>query len=90
MGQIEPTARLRSLSDLWSLEDPNAVLELRFALDITMQDLPNLRIIIIGEARFWIERYAEDNSLFWLWHWQEAMSDLHQHERILEYMDSKD
>ena len=43
-------------------EDMNALKEGRIAREIATQDLPSLRVIVVGEYKFWLQRMTEDND----------------------------
>ena len=57
------------------------------AHSIAHQPLPSLRVIVIGEYRFWVE-IREDRSK--IWPLTEAICDTKQAEDIAEYLNRKD
>ena len=61
----------------------------RVATAIAAQDLPLLRVIVVGDYRFWVERFPGRQRRF-RWYLRKALEDLSQSQKILRIMDQSD
>ena len=68
-------------------EDMESCTEGRIAKQLAYQYLPNLRLIAIGDYRFWVQRDDPANKL---WYLRKALMDASQEEVMKATLDQKD
>lgn len=76
---------------------PKDVADLRegqIVTEIATQDLPSLRVVVVGEYKFWLQRLAKENGLSdprpKVWFLRHALEDPSQESMILRIMDRRD
>lgn len=62
----------------------------QIATAIAAQNLPNLRVIAVGEYRFWIEHFGGRTEGYRVWYLRRALDDLAQSEEIFKIMSKED
>ena len=71
-------------------KDMNHFAEGRLASQIAAQKLPCLRIVVIGECKFWIQRFPHSTTKPRLWYLHEALADPKQWREVHDCLDDKD
>lgn len=75
-------------------QDMDALREGRMAKEIAVQNLPSLRVIVVGEYKFWLQRLAEENDHKnrspKVWFLRHALEDPGQEAVIGQVMDRDD
>ena len=72
-------------------KDVGDLREGQIAMEIATQDLPSLRVVVVGEYKFWLQRLAEENNLSnpspKVWFLRHALEEPSQDFIILQTMD---